>query len=113
MINGRLKAYSISTILTDVTPRTLLATLAVATALALSGCTTMTDPVPVGSDTYMMGLSARGGLTSDIELLAQTMRAAGAFCSRQGRHMELQTSSTTGTQGWTPQGNQVVFRCAA
>ena len=87
--------------------------LAMAVALALSGCTTMTDPVPVGTDTYMMGLSARGGLTSDTELLAQTMRAAGAFCGRLGRHMELQTSSTSGTQGWTPQGNQVVFRCVA
>ena len=93
-------------------PQTLLFTLAVAAALALAGCVTMTDPVQVGTDTYMVGLSARGGLTSDTELLAQTMRAAGAFCSRQGRHMELQTSSTTGTQGWTPQGNQVVFRCA-
>ena len=87
--------------------------LAVAAALALSGCVTMTDPVPVGTDTYMMGLSARGGLTGDTELLAQTMRAAGAFYERFGRHMELRTSSTSGTQGWTPQGNQVVFRCVA
>lgn len=86
--------------------------LAMAAAFALSACVTMTDPVQVGTDTYMVGLSVRGGLTSDAELLAQTMKAAGAFCSRRGRHMELQTSSTTGTQGWTPQGNQVVFRCA-
>ena len=87
--------------------------IATAAALALSGCTTMTAPVPVGTDTYMMGLSARGGLTSDTELLAQTMRAARAFCGHLGRHMELQTSSASGTQGWTPQGNQVVFRCVA
>ncbi|GAC1531608.1 MAG: hypothetical protein NVS2B16_37980 [Chloroflexota bacterium] len=73
----------------------------------------MTEPVSVGVDTYMLGLTAKGGLTGDAELLAQTMRAAGGFCGRQGRHMELQGSNTSGTQGWTPQGNHVVFRCAA
>ena len=92
-------------------PRLLLPILAA--ALALAGCVQMTDPVPVGTDTYMLGLTAKGGLTGNAELLAQTMRAAGAFCGRQGRHMELQSSNTSGTQGWTPQGNQVVFRCAS
>ena len=83
------------------------------TALVSSGCVTVTEPVSVGTDTYMIGLNARGGLTGDAELLAQTMRAAGAFCGRQGRHMELQNSTTSGTQGWTPQGNSVIFRCIA
>lgn len=86
-------------------------TLAIA-ALALAGCVSVTEPVSVGTDLYMMGLNARGGLTGDTELLAQTMRAAGAFCQRQGRHMELVSSNTSGMQGWSPQGNQVTFRCA-
>lgn len=87
--------------------------LAIAAALALSACVTMTEPVQVGTDSYMIGLSARGGMAGGAELLAQTMRAAGAFCGRQGRHMELQGSNTTGIQGWTPQDNQVFFRCVA
>jgi len=83
----------------------------IASALALAGCVTMTEPVTAGTNTYMLGLNAKGGMTGDAELLAQTMRAAGAFCERQGRHIELQSSSTSGTQGWTPQSNSVVFRC--
>ena len=91
-------------------PRLSLVGLA-ALLLSVAGCVTITDPVPVGRDTYMMGLGARGGLTNDADLLAQTMKAAGAFCGRQGRRMELQSSSSSGTQGWTPQSNQVIFRC--
>ena len=82
-------------------------------ALALAGCVSMTEPVSVGPDAYMLGLSARGGMTSDAELLAQTLRSAGTFCTRQGRRIEVQSTNSTGTQGWTPQGNQVMFRCVA
>ena len=82
-----------------------------ACVLCLSGCVTTTEPVSVGRDAYMIGMGARGGMTSDAELLAQTMRTAGAFCLRLGRRMELQSSTSSGTQGWTPQSSQVIFRC--
>jgi len=81
--------------------------------LMLSGCVNMTDPVPVGKDTYMMGLGARGGFSSDAELMAQTIKAAGAFCESQGRNIEVQSSSSSGVQMWTPQSNQVIFKCVS
>jgi hypothetical protein len=88
---------------------TKLALLTIAAALA--GCVTVTDPVPVGKDNYMIGLGARGGFSSDAELLAQTIRTAGAFCASQHRGVEVQSTNASGVQGWTPQSNQVFFKC--
>ncbi len=82
-------------------------------ALALSGCVTVTEPVPVGPDAYMIGLGARGGFTSDAALLAQSVKGAGAFCARQGKRMEVQSTNAIGVQGWTPQSNTVMFKCLA
>lgn len=77
----------------------------------LASCVSMTEPVKVGKDTYMIGLNARGGFSSDWELLAQSIRAATAFCKAQGRGIEVQSTNVTGVQMWTPQNNQVVFTC--
>lgn len=59
----------------------------------------------------MIGLGARGGLSNDAELLAQTIRTAGAFCTSQHRVISVKSISTSGTQGWTQQSNQVFFKC--
>jgi hypothetical protein len=86
--------------------------LAVAVAsAALVGCVTMTDPVQVGPDTYMIGLGARGGFSSDAELMSQSIKAATAFCASQHRAINVQSTSSSGVQMWTPQSNQVVFKC--
>jgi len=71
----------------------------------------MTDPVVMGKDTYMIGLGARGGFSNDSELLAQTIRSAGSFCASQHRAVEVQSTNTGGVQMWTPQSNQVIFKC--
>jgi hypothetical protein len=89
-----------------------IATLAIAALAALTGCVTLTDPVPAGPDTYMIGLGARGGFTNDAELLAQTIKAAGAFCRTQHRIVAVQSTNASGVQGWTPQSNQVFFKCS-
>jgi hypothetical protein len=83
----------------------------VVASAALVGCVTMTDPVQVGPDTYMIGLGARGGFSSDAELLSQTIKAATAFCSSQNRRIEVQSTTSSGVQMWTPQSNQVFFKC--
>jgi len=44
-----------------------------AVAIAVAGCVTMTSPVPAGKDTYMRGLGAGGGFSSDADLLARTV----------------------------------------
>jgi hypothetical protein len=80
-------------------------------ALVLAGCVTVTEPVPVGKDTYMIGLGARGGFETDAELMSKTIKAASDFCSAQHRSIEVQSTSAKGVQMWTPQSNQVVFKC--
>jgi hypothetical protein len=40
----------------------------VAASACIVGCSTVTDVVPTGKDTYMVGSNARGGFTSDAAL---------------------------------------------
>jgi hypothetical protein len=77
----------------------------------LSGCVTMTSPVLAGKDTYMIGIGARGGFSSDADLMAQTIQSAGTFCTTQHRIIQVISTTSNGTQGWTPQSNQVLFKC--
>jgi len=77
----------------------------------LTGCVSITDPVPMGKDTYMISLNARGGFSSNGQLLANTIKKAGDFCSSQGLNVEVLNTGSTGVQGWTPQDTQVIFRC--
>jgi len=79
--------------------------------LVLTACTTITDPVPVGPDTYMIGLGSNGGFSSDAALMAKTIKAAGAFCASKGKQIEVQDTKQHGVQMWTPQSNQVTFKC--
>jgi len=87
--------------------------LTIAASVLLVGCVTVTDPVPVGKDTYMIGLGAHGGFSSDAELLSQSIKAATAFCASQHRTIEVQSTNASGVQMWTPQSNQVFFKCVA
>jgi predicted small secreted protein len=98
--------------MTLMTIQPTLMVLMVATTLA--GCVTMSEPVPVGRDTYMMSIGARGGLSgSNSELVVQAVQKAGVFCESTGREIELRNTSSSGVQGWTPQSGQVIFACLA
>ena len=93
--------------------RRLFLAMLIPASLALSGCVSVTSPVPIGQDAWMIGLGARGGFQSDAELLSQSVSAAGQFCAKQGRRVEVMTTSASGTQMWTPQSNTVTFKCLA
>lgn len=80
--------------------------------LLLCGCVTATLPVSMGEGRYMISLNARGGFQNDGELLAQSIKNANVFCAGQGLHAIVLNTQSTGVQMWTPQNNQVVFKCA-
>ena len=82
-------------------------------ATILSGCVTMTAPVSMGENRYLITLNARGGFQSDGELLTQSIGKANEFCNAQGKRAEITNTQSTGVQMWTPQNNQVVFACVA
>ena len=89
---------------------TIVLLLAVA---AIAGCVTVTDPVSIGDNKYLLTLNARGGFQSDGELLTQSVQKANSFCQAQGRRAEITNTNTSGVQMWTPQNNQVYLSCVA
>lgn len=91
--------------------RTLIA--AAGLAALLTGCSTVSEVVPTGKDTYMVGSSARGGFTSDAEVKALAVKRANEYCAAQGKRAQVLSSSSSGVQMWTPQNSEVQFSCVA
>lgn len=89
----------------------IVLSIAAVVSLPLVGCTTMSEVQPIGQGRYMVGTSVRGGLTSDTEVKAGALARARSFCDGQKKRMTLVSSTSSGTQGWTPQNAEVVFAC--
>lgn len=82
---------------------------AVLTALSLVACTSMTPIQPVGRDRFMVSSTVRGGFTTDGQIKQDLLARAREFCGK--KEMVLESSTSGGTQGWTPQTAEVLFKC--
>jgi hypothetical protein len=82
-----------------------------ATALFLTACQSMSDVIPTGQDTYIVGVADYSGLKSDAEISGVSIKRGTEFCSKQNKRFELVKASSSGTQGWTAQQSQIIFRC--
>lgn len=82
-----------------------------AAAAVLSGCQSVSNVVPAGNGTFLVGSEVRGGLTSWAEVRALTLNRATEYCADQGKDMEQVDSKTRGARGWTPQEAELTFRC--
>jgi hypothetical protein len=80
-------------------------------ALTCVGCSTVSEVVPTGKDTYMVGSNARGGFTSDADVKALAIKRANEFCAGLGKRAQIIASQSSGTQMWTPQNAEVNFAC--
>jgi len=78
---------------------------------ALTGCSSVSEVVPTGKDTFMVGSSAHGGFTGDVEVKALAVRRANEFCAGRGQIAQITNSTSSGVQGWTPQNSEVQFSC--
>jgi len=78
---------------------------------SLAACQSVSDVVPTGQGTYLVGANVHGGLKSDAEVTALSIKRGTEFCAAMGKQFELTQSSNSGTQGWTPQQSQIMFRC--
>ena len=78
----------------------------------LTACTTISEVTPIGTDSYMVGSSVRGGFTGDTEVKTLAVKRANEFCANKGKTMVLTGSQSSGVQGWTPQNSEVTFTCA-
>jgi hypothetical protein len=77
--------------------------------LALAGCATQTPVQPVGRDRFLVSTTVRGGFTTDGQIKQDLLDRARAFCGK--KEMVLESSTSGGTQGWTPQTAEVLFKC--
>jgi hypothetical protein len=77
--------------------------------LPLAACTTMTPIQPVGKDRFMASSTVRGGFTTDGQIKQDLLDRARSFCGK--KEMVLESSTSGGTQGWTPQTAEVLFKC--
>ena len=57
----------------------------------------------------MVSSTVRGGFTTDGQIKQDLMDRARAFCGK--KEMILESSTSGGTQGWTPQTSEVLFKC--
>jgi hypothetical protein len=80
-------------------------------ALLAAGCQSVSEVVPAGNGTYMVGSEVRGGFSSWAEVRALTLRRANEYCSGQGKEMVQVDSKTRGARGWTPQEAELTFKC--
>lgn len=87
------------------------ATLIIAAAVVLTGCTSISPVTPTGPNSYMVGSNAHGGLTSDTEVKALAINRANEFCAAQGKTAQVTGSTSSGVQMWTPQNSEVQFTC--
>lgn len=78
-------------------------------AATVTACATQTPVQPVGRDRFMVSSTVRGGFTTDGQIKQDLLDRARAFCGK--KEMVLESSSSGGTQGWTPQTAEVLFKC--
>jgi hypothetical protein len=88
------------------------AKLALAAAITLAACTTITDVTPAGDGNYTVTTQVRGGMTPWGEIKATSLKRADDYCRGQGKQMHQVNMQTHGVPGWTPQEAELVFACS-
>lgn len=88
-------------------------TVAIVAAAALSGCSSVTDVVPVGRDTYTVGASMSGNFPSWPEVKGLAYKRSNEYCAGLGKNMVPVKTETHGARGWTPLEAEVTFQCLA
>lgn len=79
--------------------------------LALTGCRTISDVMPVGRDAYMVGAQVRGGLGGSMAVKQLAIRKADAHCAARDKSVQIVGIESSGIQGFTPQSADPTFRC--
>lgn len=79
-------------------------------SIALVGCVSTSEVVPMGRDSYMVQSTSRGGVAAGKERI-EAVKTANAYCAAQTKHMIVRRTDTSGAAGWTPVTNALVFSC--
>ena len=78
--------------------------------LILAGCVSTSDIVPVGKDSYMLTVNARGPGAGKGRI--ESMKSANKYCTAMNQHMIIRRSDTSGIAiGALPETTALVFSC--
>ena len=79
--------------------------------IAISGCSSVSEVMPVGKDTYRVSSEMGGQFPSWSDVKGLSLKRANGFCSEKGRYMEEGKWVTHGARGWSPLNAELTFRC--
>jgi hypothetical protein len=79
-------------------------------ACALLGCTTTSEVVPMGKDSYMVNSDSWTSV-SPGQLAIKTSKVANDYCEKQGKHMIVRRMDSAGTPWVTTLTTSFIFSC--
>lgn len=80
--------------------------------LALAGCVTTTDVVPIGNDQFMLTGHASGGLNAG-KGTAAALQKASEYCAARAQHLVLVNTDAHGMAAVGGESTSLVFTCEA
>ncbi|MDO8705885.1 MAG: hypothetical protein Q7J84_13155 [Sulfuricaulis sp.] len=79
--------------------------------IAIGGCASVSEVMPVGKDTYRVSSEMGGQFPSWSDVKGLSLKRANEFCGGKGRYVEEGSWVTHGARGWTPLNAELTFKC--
>jgi hypothetical protein len=84
---------------------------ALSLTVALAACSSVSEVIRTGPNSFMVGSTSQSGLQSDAEVLALAIQRANDYCATTGKVVQVGNMQSSGTQGLTMQNGVVNFSC--
>jgi hypothetical protein len=79
--------------------------------VAIAACSTASDIVKTGANSYRVRTSAGGGTPNDAEIKARGIVRANEFCEAQNKRAVINVGQSSGWHWFSVQTAQVEFYC--
>ena len=84
--------------------------LALLVCVVVAGCTTVSEVVPMGKDSYTVSVDSNGGNSRVGASRIGAVKAANAYCQKQGKFMIVRNTETTAPV-FGPASSNLIFSC--
>lgn len=78
-----------------------------------AGCSSVSNVVPVGKDTYRVSSEMGGQFPSWADVKGLSLERANRYCLERKMYMVEKGWETHGSRGWTPLNAELTFQCLA
>ena len=85
--------------------------IALAITVVVSGCSSVSNVMPVGKDTYRVSSEMGGQFPSWTDVKNLSLKKANEFCDAKGQYMKEGDWETHGARGWAPLNAELTFKC--